>query len=69
MNGHNLLANKLQKKDIAYHMHDNAFLEISNIETAQKFSDRINPEDLHRVFDVLVIRYCHIADSLGLSYS
>ena len=56
MNGHNLLANKLQKKDIAYHMLDNAFLEISNVETAQKLSDRINPEDLHKILDVLALR-------------
>ena len=69
MNGHNLLAHKLQKKDIAYRMHDNAFLEISDVETAQKLSDRINPEDLHKVLDVLARRYCPVADSLGLSYT
>ena len=48
MNGHNLLAHKLDKKQIAYRMQDNAFLEISDIETAQKLSDRINPEGLHK---------------------
>lgn len=69
MNGHNLLAHKLQKKDVAYRMHDNAFLEISDIETAQKLSDRINPEDLHKVLDVLARRYCPVADSLGLRYT
>ncbi len=31
MNGHNLLAHKLQKKGITYRMHDNAFLEISDV--------------------------------------
>ena len=69
MNGHNLLAHKLQKKDIPYRMHDNAFLEISDVETAQKLSDRINPEDLHKILDVLARRYCPVADSLGLSYT
>ena len=34
-------------------MQDNAFLEISDIETAQKLSDRINPQGLHKVLDVL----------------
>jgi len=52
MNGHNLLAHKLDKKQIAYRMQDNAFLEISDIETAQKLSDRINPEGLHKVLDI-----------------
>lgn len=44
-------------------MHDNAFLEISDIETAQKLSDRINTEGLHKVLDVLARRYCPAADS------
>ena len=44
MNGHNLLAYKLDKKQLSYRMQDNAFLEISDIETAQKLSDRINPQ-------------------------
>ena len=57
MNGHNLLAHKLDKKQIAYRMQDNAFLEISDIETAQKLSDRINPEGLHKVLDVFARRY------------
>ena len=51
MNGHNLLAYKLRKKDIAYHMHDNAFLEISDVKAAQKLSDRIKPEDIHKALD------------------
>lgn len=65
MNEHNLSAHKLQKKNINYHMHDNAFLEISDIGTAQKLSDRINPEGLHKVPDVFAKRYFPVADSLG----
>ena len=40
MNGHNLLAYKLDKKQLSYRMQDNAFLEISDIETAQKLSEQ-----------------------------
>ena len=69
MNGHNLLANKLQKKDIAYRMHDNAFLELSDVETAQKLSDRINPEDLHKILDALARRCCPVAQAPGLGYT
>lgn len=50
-------------------MHDNAFLEIADIETAQKLSDRINPEDLHKVLDAFARRYCPVADSLGMGYT
>lgn len=69
MNGHNLLAHKLDKKQIAYRMQDNAFLEISDIETAQKLSDRINPEGLHKVLDVFARRYSPVPESLGLGYT
>ena len=57
MNGNNLLVHKLQKKNISYRMHDNAFLEISDVDTAQKLSDRINPEGLHKVLDVFAKCY------------
>ncbi len=69
MNGHNLLASKLQKKNIDFRMHDNAFLEVSDVETAQKLSDRINPEDLHKVLDVFAKRYCPVVENLGLNYT
>lgn len=69
MNGHNLLASKLRKKNIHFRMHDNAFLEVSDVETAQKLSDRINSEDLHKVLDVFAKRYCPVAENLGLNYT
>lgn len=50
-------------------MHDNAFLEISDVEAAQKFSDRINPEDIHKVLDAFAKRYCPVPETLGLSYT
>ncbi|MCI5511625.1 MAG: MarR family transcriptional regulator, partial [Eubacterium sp.] len=34
-----------------------------------KLSDRINPEDLHKVLDAFARRYCPVAESLGLSYT
>ncbi len=69
MNGHNLLAYKLKKKGIDFRMLDNAFLQISDVEAAQKLSDRINPEDLHKVLDVFAKRFCPVADSLELGYT
>ncbi len=69
MNGHNLLAHKLDKKQISYRMQDKAFLEISDIKTAQKLSDRINPEGLHKVLDVFVRRYSTVPESFGMGYT
>lgn len=69
MNGHNFLAHKLQKKNIDYRMQDNAFLEIADVETAQKLSDRINPEGLHKILDAFARRYCPVPEQLGLGYT
>jgi hypothetical protein len=69
MNGHNLLASKLNKKGIEYEMIDNAFIHISDFEMAQKLSDRINPEGLHKILDVFAKRYCPIAAELNMSYA
>lgn len=43
--------------------------EISDIEAAQKLSDRINPESLHKVLDVFARRYSPVPESLGHSYT
>ena len=69
MNGHNLLASKLNKKGIEYELLDNAFIDISDIEMAQKLSDRINPEDLHKVLDIFARRYCPVADEHNMKYA
>jgi len=69
MNGHNLLAGKLDKKGIEYEMLDNAFIHISDCETAQKLSDRINPEGLHKVLDIFAERYCPIAKEFNMGYA
>ena len=69
VNGHNLLAGKMRKKNIEYEMLDNAFIYISDFEMAQKLSDRFNPEELHKILDVFAKRYCPIAAELEMSYA
>ena len=69
MNGHNLLATKLDKKGIEYELLDNAFIHISDCEGAQKLSDRFNPEGLHTVLDIFAQRFCPIAKEKNLSYA
>jgi hypothetical protein len=69
MNGHNLLANKMKKKEIQYETLDNSFSFISDPEYAQKLSDRINPEDIHKALDAFASRYCPVAEEFGYSYT
>ncbi len=69
MNGHNLLAKKLDKKGIRYETLDNSFSDLSDQDTAQKLSDRINPEDIHKALDVFAKRYCPVPIELGQTYS
>ena len=68
MNGHNWLASKMKKRGITYETLDNSFVRISDWEMAQKLSERINPEDLHKVLDILAKRYCPVVDKLKLCY-
>ena len=69
MNGHNFLANKMKKKDISYETIDNAFSYVSDQNMAQKLSDRINPEDIHKALDAFAKRYCPIVNELDLNYT
>lgn len=69
MNGHNLLARKLDRKGISYEMIDNAFISLADPQMAQKLSERINPEDLHKALDVFAARYCPVIKDLEMAYS
>jgi hypothetical protein len=68
-NGHNWLETKLRKAGIDYQKADNAFTHIADYEEAQKLSDRIRVEDLHKALDIFVKRYCPMPDSWGLNYN
>lgn len=66
-NGHNLLARRLDKKKINYEKIDNVFVQIDDLDKAQKFADDINVKRIHRQLDKIVRQYCpvirHFADS------
>lgn len=67
-NGHNLLAIKLAKRNIPYTLVDNVFVSIGDYEKAQKLSDNIRVDDLHRALDLFVRQYCPFVASHRLSY-
>jgi len=68
-NGHNWLETKLQKKSIFYQKVDNAYVHIADFEEAQKLSDGVRVEDLHKALDIFVTRYCPLPDKWGLSHN
>jgi len=57
-NGHTALARQLMRKGIDYAMRDNAFMNIADVATAQKFADEFNPRRLHRALEKIVRAYC-----------
>ena len=68
-NGHNWLETKLKKKGILYQKVDNAFTGIADFEEAQKISDQIRVEDLHKALDIFTKRYCPLPDGWDLKYN
>jgi hypothetical protein len=68
-NGHNWLESKLKKNGIPYEKTDNAFTHIADFAEAQKLSDRIRAEDLHKALDIFLKRFCPMPDDWSLSYN
>jgi len=65
--GHNWLATELTKCGIHFILQDNAFLSIDDFSTAQKLTDSIRIEKLHKALDILVERYCPVAAQYSIS--
>lgn len=67
-NGHQVLASKLIKNDIRYHLLDNAFIDIENFDKAQKLSDDLDIARLHVCFDKYAKLFCPVIEKLGITY-
>jgi hypothetical protein len=44
INGHSFIAGQLERKGVAFHKHDNAFLSVSDLKALQAAADRLSPE-------------------------
>jgi len=60
INGHNILANELDKNNIKYSMLDNAFDYIEDFEKAQEICDTIDMKKIHKRLDELAKIYCPV---------
>jgi hypothetical protein len=67
-NGHNILANTLRHEGIEFTQIDNVFVEIEDIERAQKMADTLSPATIHRVLDNAAGRYCPVIRHFGQGY-
>ncbi len=71
-NGHNWLANKLDKAGISYELRDNAFVHVEDYAKAQQISDKFEVRKLHQRLDYYVGEFCPAVNSfcpLGYRWS
>jgi hypothetical protein len=59
-NGHNWLARKLDDQGVAFNLVDNAFVDISDFEEAQRLADSFNIRQLHRILDKYALLCCPV---------
>lgn len=67
-NGHNQLARRLDAASIGYQMLDNAFIDISNVEEAQRLANDVDVAKFHAKLDRYAARFCPAVASLGLHH-
>ena len=68
INGHNILANELDRNNMKYSMLDNSFDNIEDFEKAQEISDGIDIKKIHQRLDVLANKYCPVASHFDQVY-
>ena len=66
-NGHNWLANQLQKRALAHEMLDNAFVHIADYSTANQLANEFDVEALHLRLDEFARQYCPVITKLNTS--
>lgn len=68
INGHNILANELDKQGMKYSMIDNAFDYIEDFSKAQEICDDIDIKKIHKRLDHLANTYCPVYSSFNQVY-
>lgn len=67
-NGHNVLAEQLRSRQIAFVQVDNAFLSIDDFEQANALARAFAVEALHARLDAYAAAYCPAAAALAMNY-
>jgi hypothetical protein len=61
-NGHNWLARRLEKRGIAYTLHDNAIVALADYDQAQRIADNFDVKRLHRKLDQFSRKHCPVVE-------
>jgi len=67
-NGHNWLAQRLQKAGIPFEMADNAFLSIADPKRAQTFANRLDAKQLHQRLNRWAKQFCPVHQRFQSGY-
>jgi hypothetical protein len=67
-NGHNWLAGELRKRNIAFRLIDNVFVDIEDFTRAQKIADRFSVKALHRFLNQLAATCCPALEPFPAGY-
>ncbi len=67
-NGHNLLANQLQKNGIKFKMIENAFVDIDNFSKAQELANSFSIVKIHRTLDHFAKMFCPVITQFNQTY-
>lgn len=67
-NGHNLLASSFQKQEIGYTLIDNVFTNIDSFAEAQKISDQLTVDCIHKKIDEFADKFCPVIKKFDLRY-
>lgn len=67
-NGHGWLARKLRAAGIEFTLADNAFLNLSDLDRAQRLADGLAPKELHRRLDHYAERCCPVLEEFRQRY-
>ena len=67
-NGHNLLASSLQKQGVGYTLIDNVFTNIDSFAEAQKISDQLTVDRIHKKIDEFANKFCPVIKKFDLRY-
>ena len=68
INGHNILANELDRNNIKYTMLDNAFDYVEDFEKAQEICDDIDIKKIHNRLDALSKKFCPVISHFDQVY-
>jgi len=67
-NGHNLVASTLQQQGVGHNLIDNVFTSLDSFVEAQKISDQLSVESIHKKIDEFANEFCPVIKKFETRY-